>query len=137
MKKYSVKYILPTLLWMALIFVSSSIPADAFPQVDSWIWAKLIHVLYFGVLALLLQRALRQQTRWRLLLRYVQIMSILIAVFYGASDEFHQLFTVGRHAQFTDVFIDGFGASLFILGSTAYRTLALKLAGMEGKGVRG
>jgi VanZ family protein len=133
MERYSVKYILPVILWMAVIFVSSSLPQDVFPKVNSWIWAKLVHVVYFGVLALLVQRALLSQEKYRLLLKYVQLISILFAVFYGASDEIHQLFTPGRHAQITDVLIDGFGASLFILGSIAYRTLVPKLARTDSK----
>ncbi len=133
MERYSVKYILPVILWMAVIFVSSSLPQDVFPKVNSWIWAKLVHLVYFGVLALLVQRALLSQEKYRLLLKYVQLISIFFAVFYGASDEIHQLFTPGRHAQITDVLIDGFGASLFILGSIAYRTLVPKLARTDSK----
>ena len=111
---------------MAVIFVSSSIPQEFFPNVDSWIWAKLVHVVYFGVLALLIQRALREQTRWQGIWRYVQLASIFVAIFYGATDEVHQIFTPGRHAQVTDVLIDGFGAALFILGSMACRRVSLK-----------
>ena len=133
MERYSVKYILPVILWMAVIFVSSSLPQDVFPKVNSWIWAKLVHLVYFGVLALLVQRALLGQEKYHLLLKYVQLISILFAVFYGASDEIHQLFTPGRHAQVTDVLIDGFGASLFILGSIAYRTLVPKFARTDSK----
>ncbi len=120
------KYILPIVVWMVGIFVSSSLPQTFFPEVGSWIWGKLIHVLYFGVLALLFQGALRNQTRWHIPLRYLQIASILIAIVYGATDEIHQLSTPGRHGQVTDVFIDGFGATLFILASMAYRKMALK-----------
>jgi VanZ family protein len=133
MEKYSAKYILPLILWMAVIFVSSSVPQDVFPKVNSWIWAKLVHVVYFGVLALLVQRTLLGQEKYHLLLRYVQLISILFAVFYGASDEIHQLFTPGRHAQVTDVLIDGFGASLFILGSVVYRALVPKFARTDSK----
>jgi VanZ family protein len=117
-----VKYILPIVLWMVLIFVSSSIPEAFFPNVDFWVWGKLVHVIYFGVLALLIQRALTRQTRHRILWKYVQFVSIFAAVCYGASDEIHQLFTVGRHARIGDVLIDGFGASLFIVASMALRT---------------
>lgn len=128
MERYSVKYIIPVILWMAMIFVSSSLPPEAFPKAGSWILAKLVHIMYFGFLALLVQRALSQQEKYHILLKYVQIASILFAVFYGASDEIHQLFTPGRHAQFTDVLIDGLGASLFILCSIAYRALVPKVA---------
>jgi VanZ family protein len=133
MERYSVKYILPVILWMAVIFVSSSIPSNMFPKVEFWGWAKLVHLFYFGLLALLFQRAIRNQERSHFLWKYVQVASILFAVLYGASDEIHQLFTPGRHAQFTDVLIDGFGASLFILGSVVYRSLVPKMARTESK----
>ncbi len=121
---YLVKYVIPILVWMAVIFISSSIPQAFFPEVGTWVWAKLVHVVYFGVLALFFQRALRGQTQWQGLLRHVQFASILLAVMYGATDELHQMFTPGRHARFTDVLIDGFGATLFILGSMVVRRLA-------------
>lgn len=116
---------------MAVIFVSSSIPQGFFPTVDSWVWAKLVHLVYFGVLALLIQQALRYQTRWQLLWKYLQLASILLAVFYGASEEVHQMFTVGRHARVSDVMIDALGATLFILGSMAIRSLVPKKVGAE------
>jgi VanZ family protein len=111
---------------MALIFVGSSIPEVFFPNVDFWVWGKMVHVIYFGVLALLIQRALTRQTRYRLLWKYIQLASILAAILYGASDEIHQLFTAGRHARISDVLIDGFGASLFMLASMAFRTFVPK-----------
>jgi VanZ family protein len=132
MKRYSVKYILPVVLWMAVIFLSSSIPSEFFPRVEFWGWAKLVHVLYYGLLALLVERAIRHQEKSHLLWRYVQIASILFAVLYGATDEIHQLFTAGRHARVTDVLIDGFGASLFIGASMVYRSLVPKRVQSEG-----
>jgi len=107
---------------MLLIFISSSIPADDFPQVEFWGWAKLIHLIYYGVLCFLVQRAVSNQARYPLLARHSYIFGIVSAVLYGASDEIHQLSTPGRHGQFTDVLIDAAGASLFLLGYWAYRS---------------
>src|SRR5271169_2265855 len=91
LNRYGVKYLLPVFLWMLLIFISSSIPAEDFPQVQFWGWAKLIHLIYYGVLCFLAQRAVSNQVRFPLLARHSYIVGIIFAVLYGASDEFHQL----------------------------------------------
>jgi VanZ family protein len=112
---------------MVIIFISSSIPADDFPQVDFWGWAKLIHLIYYGFLCFLVHRAILNQTRYPLLARHSYLFGIFFAVLYGASDEYHQLSTPGRHGQFTDVLIDAVGAILFIGVVWAYRTLRLRV----------
>lgn len=120
---YAARYLLPVFLWMLVIFISSSIPADDFPHVEFWGWAKLIHLIYYSTLCYLIQRAASHQNRYPLLARHSYLFSVGFAVLYGASDEFHQLSTPGRHAQLTDVLIDAFGASLFLVGYWAYRSL--------------
>ncbi len=119
--RYDVRYLLPVVLWMVVIFISSSIPSDDFPQVEFWGWAKLIHLIYYGVLCFLIQRAAGNQKRYPLLARHSYLFGVAFAVLYGASDEIHQLSTPGRHGQFTDVLIDAFGACLFLLGLAVYR----------------
>ena len=37
------------------------------------------------------------------------LLAVLLAVFYAASDEFHQVFVPGRSGRFTDVLIDSIG----------------------------
>ncbi len=110
------KYTFPILLWMVLIFVSSSIPQEAFPDVGFWGWAKLVHLFYYCVLCFLIYRAIRHQNRFPGLSRYAFVIGILLATLYGATDEFHQTFTAGRHGRLTDVLIDGLGACLFFVG---------------------
>jgi len=111
---------------MIVIFVTSSIPADEFPHVDFWGWSKLIHLIYYGVLCLLVQRAISSQTRFPLLARHSYLSGVFFAVLYGASDEMHQLSTPGRHGQYTDVLIDAFGALIVILFIRIYRALRLR-----------
>lgn len=41
--------------------------------------------------------------------------SLIFCVFYAATDEFHQLFVLGRSARILDVFIDSCGSFLGIL----------------------
>lgn len=120
---YAVRYLLPVFLWMLVIFITSSIPADDFPHVEFWGWAKLIHLIYYSTLCFLIQRAVSHQNRYPLLARHSYLFGVAFAVLYGVSDEFHQLSTPGRHGQFTDVFIDAFGATLFLLGYWLYRSL--------------
>lgn len=131
--RYAVRYLLPVLLWMVFIFISSSIPSDDFPHVEFWGWAKLIHLIYYGVLCFLIQRAMSSQTRFPLLARHSYLFGIVFAILYGTSDEFHQLSTPGRHGQYTDVFIDAFGACLFLLGYRGYRSLKPRTTAGTGK----
>jgi VanZ family protein len=112
-----------------VIFISSSIPAEDFPHVEFWGWAKLIHLIYYGVLCFLIQRAANSQTRYPLLVRHSYLVGVFFAVLYGASDELHQLSTVGRHGQLTDILIDTLGACLYLLGLWAYHSLRSRPAG--------
>jgi len=127
--RYAVRYLLPVAVWMLVIFVSSSIPQDDFPRLEFWGWAKLVHLIYYGVLCLLCQRALSAQTRFPVLARHSYLLGVLFAVLYGLSDEYHQLSTPGRHGQLIDVLIDCFGALLCIGGLGAYRMLRPRPAG--------
>lgn len=127
--RYVVRYLLPVALWMVVIFITSSIPAEDFPHVQFWGWAKLIHLIYYGVLCFLVHRAIINQTRYPLLARHSYLFGLFFAVLYGVSDELHQLSTPGRHGQYLDVLIDAVGAFLFIGGVWAYRTLRLRATG--------
>jgi len=129
--RYLLRYLLPVFLWMVVIFITSSIPADDFPHVEFWGWAKLIHLIYYGVLCFLIQRAAGNQKRYPLLARHSYLFGILFAVLYGVSDELHQLSTPGRHGQYTDVLIDALGAFLFLMGLWAYRWSRPRAAGSE------
>ncbi len=123
-KKSFVHYQLPVLLWMLVIFVSSAIPSYAFPQVEFWGWAKLIHLFYYGTLCFLARRAFLHQDRFFLLRRYASLFAVLAAVLYGATDEVHQLFTPGRHGMALDVAIDSLGACLFLAGAQVLSLLS-------------
>lgn len=104
---------LPPLLWAALIFHFSS---GRVPVASPIFWQdftvkKTGHVLLFGVLAVLLYRALRGEGLSR---KKAALWSVAIAFFYGGTDEFHQRFTQGRESTVRDVFIDGIGAGIII-----------------------
>jgi len=97
---------LPALLTMAVIFWFSSQPSSELPSfglVDR-IVKKSGHVFEYAVLAYCLWYALyfRKDRRW---------LAWLIALFYAATDEFHQSFVPGRFSSVWDVVIfDNLGA---------------------------
>lgn len=72
---------------------------------------KTGHVLLFGALAVLIYRGLLGQ---KISKKKAAVFAVLLAFFYGGTDEFHQFFTQGRESRVRDVFIDGFGAALAI-----------------------
>ena len=128
-----VKYWMPAILWMALIFVGSTDLLSAEhtsrflvpflrwldPQI-SWaalneiqmVVRKLGHVTEYAILAALLWRAVRGVAGWQ------TKMSILFAVvgfgcaIFAVSDEFHQSFVASRTASPWDALLDTVGATL-------------------------
>ena len=115
-----VKYHLPLLLWMLIIFVSSAIPSFDFPEVPWWGWAKIVHLIYYGFLCFLAWRAAPHQTTIPSASSNPKLAAWILTLLYGASDEFHQLFTPGRHGRVTDVMIDGVGGLLFLAALYVY-----------------
>ena len=104
---------LPPLLWAGMIFrfSSGSIPAASDVYWQDFIVKKVGHMILFAILAILFYRALVGEGVDR---KKAAISAVLIALIYGAVDEFHQTFTLGREARFRDTVIDGVGAALAV-----------------------
>lgn len=98
----------PVILYMALIFGLSSIPAPpALPDgVD-----KDAHALLYAGLGGLLVRALAGGWRRRVTIAAAGL-AVAIAAVYGVSDEFHQSFVPPRQVETLDVVADAVGACL-------------------------
>lgn len=109
------RYYLPALLWLAAIFVSSSIPSVDLPHIGIWNADKLIHFGVYFLLAVVVDRAVRYQTRFPAVNRHHLLYTIVFTVLYGLSDEFHQFFVPGRDPSLLDLFADAGGAVLFVL----------------------
>jgi VanZ family protein len=110
-----VRYQLPIILWGLLIFTASSIPAEDFPDYAIFSQDKLLHLLVFSIFALLLLVALRHQTRFPVVSRHTEWITLLVTLLYGALDEFHQLFVPGRSPDWRDLLADVAGGSLAVL----------------------
>lgn len=102
---------LPVILWALLIFRFSDgqVPVASVIYWQDFAVKKTGHVILFGVMALFVYRALRINNVNR---RTAAIYAVILSTFYGATDEYHQMFTQGREARVRDVFIDGLGALL-------------------------
>lgn len=100
--------VIPTILWMALIFLLSS--ERRFPQPSArWDDALAVaaHLFLFGTLALLMILVAPQPSR--LAPRHA-LAVVFVTIAYGISDEIHQSFVPGRDASVFDVVVDGVGA---------------------------
>jgi VanZ family protein len=139
------KYWLPLLLWMALIF-SASTEAGR-PNVSSWLlwpilhWIdphmspqtfEIIHICVrkmahlteyaaLGFLALRLARAepclAQKGPAWQV------GAALLFSALYASSDEYHQSYVPGRHPAVTDVMIDTTGSAIGLAATLAAERL--------------
>lgn len=100
---------LPVVLWCSLIFYLSHQPHLRITQ-EWWdiIVRKVAHMVEYGVLALLLRRAIQGSTSWDE--KRIWRWALIGAILYAASDEFHQHFIEGRVGSPVDVLVDALGA---------------------------
>ena len=108
---------LPVLAWASIIFALSATPNLRFAEASDldFVVRKAGHMFGFGVLALLLWRALRDSS-----VRPAMAWSLLFTVAYAATDELHQAFTEGRHPSPVDVGIDAAGALVALVALTTW-----------------
>lgn len=106
--------------WAAFIFVLSSIPGQSMPHVAILRFDKLDHAVVYAVFGGLCFLAIRRT--WPLSSARLVGLAALVAVLYGLSDEFHQLFVPGRSAEIYDAIADGVGG---LVGATVVSILPL------------
>src|SRR5258708_11899442 len=106
---------LPPITYMAFIFYLSS-QSDPLPALTTRIWDKLLHLTEYGGLAFLIARALAGEGSSPAM---ASILALLATSLYGASDEWHQLFTPGRSSDvydwLTDTICGGLGAAAYLV----------------------
>lgn len=124
-KKLFLNYWLPFFIWASLIFIFSSYPTSKVTEIHwkDFVIKKTAHLVEYSVFTVLLFRALKKSSVEK---KTALIISILVAIAYGFSDEFHQSFTPGREPKIRDVLIDTFGI-LMTAGFVYY--IAPKLTG--------
>lgn len=107
------KYWLPVFAWMSVIFLFSSHPTTPTSKIywKDFIVKKTAHLIEYGTLTTLFYRAFVNSNIKK---RKAALISIILSVLYGLSDEFHQSFTPGRMPRFYDVIFDTIGSTLAI-----------------------
>lgn len=93
--------------YMAALFIASSGPGAPLPPGRNW--DKVLHAGAYAVLAALAAWALTRG-RLRSATRKALMTASLIAIAYGASDEWHQAFVPGRESDVMDLLADALGA---------------------------
>lgn len=99
----------PVVGLMALIFWLSSrsiLPSPA----TFFLTDKQVHAMTYGVLALLVGRALAR-ARWSGVTAGRMVVAVAVAVLYGVTDEWHQSFVPGRTPDVADLYADASGAA--------------------------
>lgn len=89
-----------------------------------------VHPFEFGVLAVLAFRLLAFYSR--ISRRFVLLGSLIFAIAYGFSDEFHQSFVSGRESSLLDVGLDSLGAMIGLVTVEAAIRLGKRLKNMRG-----
>ncbi|MBA7689010.1 hypothetical protein ES703_97502 [subsurface metagenome] len=100
---------LPVLVWAGFIFWLSSIPDLKTDLEQDFLLRKIAHILEYAILCFLLIRALVKE---KLSNKKIAIYSIIFAIFYALSDEYHQTFIQGRQGSFKDIGINSVGILL-------------------------
>ena len=108
----------PVVIWMGFMFHCSSISGQDLPKLDIPNVDKLFHFTEYMVFGFLLTKALFHSSA-KPNYKYIFIISVTIALLYGASDEFHQRFVPERSCDIFDLMFDliggcaGAGLSLY------------------------
>lgn len=100
---------LPALVYMALIFILSSIPTLASYSKHLPFRDKGAHFLEYAMLGALTTHA-AGRTFPELHRGRVFLFGVMLATLFGVSDELHQAFVPGRRADFGDIIADLLGA---------------------------
>ena len=100
-------------LFMGLIFLESSIPMDGGPDNIEFLTnldpsiQNVLHIPLYGALSFLWLWFFRASGK---LTKKAVCYSLIITIFYGCFDEFHQSFVPGRYGGLLDIYLDAAGA---------------------------
>ena len=127
--KNFIKFYLPTLLWLGMIFYLSSLPDLRYRtgSISSELFLrKGAHLLEYIFLAFLFWRIFFGLHR--LEEKKAFLFSFLLLFFFALSDEWHQSLIVGRSGKIIDAIYDGLSGLLFLQGAFFWRKKTQKRA---------
>ncbi len=116
------RYWVPSLLYMALIFVVSSLKQPPLPMPEfEWLTIdKLYHFIEYAILGILLAWALVKARPSVVPSKLIWLIAAVLSSLYGASDEWHQTFVPGRLATLADWVADVLGSIAGVLAVYLY-----------------
>ena len=101
------KYWLPVIIYAIFIFSISSVPGQDIPSLFAY-QDVLAHIIEYAILGLLIARALKASSP-HMGLRKRLVWTVLLALGYALTDEFHQSFVPARFPSWCDVGYDTIG----------------------------
>jgi VanZ family protein len=106
-----VRYWLPAIIWMTVIFLVSSKQRVSVSDQEStnFLVFKTLHMMEYAFLYFLLFRGFYSLKFKNLSLPERLLIPFIVAMFYAATDEFHQTLTPHREGTPRDVIIDTAG----------------------------
>lgn len=124
MRRDSLKQWLPFIVWVAIIFIVSSIPRLSGEEFGMPLGAdKAAHFVEYAILAFLLYRG-EQGARWQMGVP-AWVLVIAGGFVIAMVDEYHQRFVPGRDSNILDWASDAAGiVTGMLLGMRRYRSIA-------------
>jgi VanZ family protein len=102
------KYQFPAIAIAVAIFINSSIPGYKFPEVGFRFFDKLVHVIEFFIFGFFVRRAFFYQSNENIK-NSSFLISLIVGILYGISDEVHQIFVPNRNPAIDDTIADAIG----------------------------
>lgn len=118
------------ILWMGIIFQFSHQPnsgettynvienilpcikENSIIEMINFIIRKSAHLTEYFILALLTVSLLKEYTKKQII---IFIITLLFCFSYAVTDEYHQLFIIGRTSSIRDIFIDTTGSIIYLI----------------------
>lgn len=104
-----IKYHLPLILFLLLIFVMSSLPGETISGISFKFSDKILHAGAYFVLYFLFHHSLSKQEKFGFIKENAFLLAFLFTLLYAASDEFHQMYNPTRNADVYDLVADAVG----------------------------
>jgi len=147
------KYWLPALIWLGVIFLASTdlmsaehtsrflgpflrwlkpdVTADAIAKVQLFL-RKVAHLTEYAILATLLWRAVYSGTNLKIKISTLFVTVWAVSTLIAIADEFHQSLVASRTASIGDVRIDMIGAVVGLMICRSFTLRALRPLGKRG-----
>lgn len=100
-----IKKYIPSVLWMVVIFVLSSIPGKQLPEMPFPGFDKIAHIGIYAILGFFLAGAFNGKI----------LVIFIIGVVYGLFDEVHQILVPFREFSLLDLLSDAIGVVIGII----------------------